>query len=282
MTITQTRPEKAASKAVHGTKSSKKNRDQTATFPLAVGFRFRYDNTTGKEYHTPLTLADLLNPTENKDGVFFMAEGPSHDLIATLLAIMLRLYLSERGWLILRDVRVDWEQKAIHAQYPDITAIFGGHLPPENKETYVVGRDGGTPEFLIEITSKETRQVDLKAKPLLYAAAGVKELLVIDIRTQRKQPWQLRAYELSPMPPYKYAIVPDDEGGVTFATVGLRFVPIGRERVDVYDIASGKRLLTPDELKTQAETEASRAEELARRLHEAETLLQSLRQNPQP
>jgi len=277
MTITRTRPGKAVPLAGHNTKSSKKNRDQTTTFPLSVGFRFRYDNTTGKEYYTPLTLADLLNPTENKDGVFFMAEGPLHDLMATLLAIMLRLYLNERGWLILRDVRVDWEQTALHSQHPDITAVFGGRLPPENKETYVVGRDGGTPQFLIEITSKETRQVDLKAKPLLYAAAGVKELLVIDIRTQRKQPWQLRAYELSPMPPYKHTIAPDTAFGVTFATVGLRFVPIGRERVDVYDVATGKRLLTPDELKIQAEAETTRAEELARRLHEAETLLQSLR-----
>lgn len=212
MTVIQTRPVEIASPAGRGATSSKIDRDPAATFPLSVGFRFRYDHTTGKEYHTPLTLADLLNPTENKDGVFFMAEGPLHDLMATLLAMMLRLYLNERGWLILRDVRVDWAQKAIHSQYPDITAVLGGRLPPETKETYVVGRDGGTPDFLIEITSKETRQVDLKAKPLLYAAAGVKELLVIDIRTPRKQPWQLRAYQLSSLPPYKQTIAPDAEG----------------------------------------------------------------------
>ena len=67
MTITQTRPVEAVSKVGHATTPSKKDRDRTATFPLSVGHRFRYDHTTGKEYYTPLTLADLLNPTENKD-----------------------------------------------------------------------------------------------------------------------------------------------------------------------------------------------------------------------
>ncbi|MEM7539579.1 MAG: Uma2 family endonuclease, partial [Chloroflexota bacterium] len=35
----------------------------------------------------------------------------------------------------------------------------------------------------MEITSQETRQSDLEAKVLDYAAIGIKEYLIIDIRT---------------------------------------------------------------------------------------------------
>lgn len=269
MGTTRIRPVKQPPQINNGATPIPENGADATTLPLAVGHRFRYDKATGEMHYTPLRLADLLDPTENADGVFFMAEGPAHDLIATLLATQLRTFAKRRGWLILRDVRVDWEQQSLKPQYPDITAIFGGRLPEEPHETYKVGRDGGTPEFLIEITSKETRQVDLKAKPLLYAAAGVKELLIIDLHTPRKQGWKVLSYQLSPLPPYTQSITPDAEGGVTMSTLGLRFVAVGRERIDVYDATTGKRLLTPDEVQAQAE-------ELERRLRAAEAIIQKL------
>ncbi len=46
---------------------------------------------------------------------------------------------------------------------------------------------------------------------------------------------------------------PDADGGLTFETMGLRFVAVKRERIDVYNTATGERLLTLDEQKARAE-----------------------------
>jgi hypothetical protein len=112
---------------------------------------------------------------------------------------------------------------------------------------------------VVEITSEETRQTDLNKKRLDYAAYGVKEYLIIDILTKTPRPWQLRGYRLENRPTYR-RIKPDAQGGLTFATVGLRFVAISRERVEVYNVATGESLLTSDELKAQVEAESARAE----------------------
>jgi hypothetical protein len=54
-------------------------------------------------------------------------------------------------------------------------------------------------------------------------------------------------------------LTPDADGGLTFPAIGLRFVPVGRKRVDVFDLATGERLLNPEEQKAKAEAEAERA-----------------------
>jgi len=61
----------------------------------------------------------------------------------------------------------------------------------------------------------------------------------------------------------------DADGGITFATVGLRFVAINRTRLEVYDSTTGQRLLTSNELQAQAKAEAQRAEAEAQRATEA-------------
>jgi hypothetical protein len=139
-----------------------------------------------------------------------------------------------------------------------------------------VGRDGPLPTFVLELTSEETRSVDLHDKPLHYAAVGVKEYLIIDLLPKDRGAWQLIGYRLEDSPFYRQ-LQPDAGGGLTFETIGLHFVTIGEERIEVYDAATGERLLTPTELKARAETEAAgrvaaeaRAEELASHLREVE------------
>jgi hypothetical protein len=74
-------------------------------------------------------------------------------------------------------------------------------------------------------------------------------------------PWQVYGYRLE-HEPYYTPIPQDKDGGVTFTGVGLRFVPVGRTRIDIYDLTTDERLLTPDELKARADSAEARVAEL--------------------
>ena len=229
------------------------------TFSMEVGYREVYDPETKTFDQFPLTLLELLYPIEDDVGVVKVAESPLHDILVTLLATMLRVYLNAHDWLVTSDVIVHWGFKRAPYKSPDIAAILGGKLPADEEKSYRVGRDGPLPAFVVEVTSEETRTTDLYEKNLLYAAVGVKEYLIIDLLANRSREWRLIGYRIGDKPRYK-RITPDADGGLSFQSIGLRFVYVGNKRVDIYDITTGQRLLTPDELKTKAETEAARAE----------------------
>ena len=82
--------------------------------------------------------------------------------------------------------------------------------------------------------------------------------MIIDILNDASEPWELIGYRLDAGPYYR-RLPADPQGGVSFATVGLRFVAVNRTRIEVYDNATGQRLLRSDELIAQAEAERARA-----------------------
>lgn len=225
------------------------------TFDLEVGWRYVYNPETDMHDQVPLTLLDILYPLE--DEAIVMPESPDHDLWTRWLATMLEGFL--RGWLILSDVLIHPGRKGVPAKAPDIAAIPGGRRPETPERSYRVPRDGPIPTFVVEITSEDTRVTDLQEKTLYCAAVGVREMLIIDLWPEDGGPWRLLGYRLEDSPYYR-EIMPDAEGGMTFETIGVRFVAVGRERIDLYDAETGERLLTPEELKEHAEAESARAE----------------------
>ncbi|MCE7982977.1 MAG: Uma2 family endonuclease [Caldilinea sp. CFX5] len=227
------------------------------TFPLESGWRTVCDPVTGEFHQMPLTLRDILFPTEEDIGVVYMAQSPMHNLLTGLLYTMLHTYLGARAWLILHDVLVLWGVRGVTPKSPDIVAFPGGRFPA-NEKSYRVGRDGPLPTFIIEVTSEDTRREDLLVKPLYYAALGIREYLIIDILNDASEPWALIGYRLDAGPFYR-RLPADPQGGIAFATVGLRFVAVNRTRIEVYDSATGQRLLSSDELIAQAEAERARA-----------------------
>jgi Uma2 family endonuclease len=233
-------------------------RPSLPTFPLEVGYREVYDPDTGRYQPQPLTLLDILYPKEEDIGVVVMTQGPLHDRWSRWLADTLQAYLAAEGWLVMHDVLLHWGLPGAPGRSPDVTLIHGGRLPDEGNESYHVGRDGPLPDFVIEITSSSTRLMDLGEKSIAYAAVGIPEYLIIDKGTPPDQPWQLLGYRLGEQPMYE-VISPDPEGRLTFAGVELQFEVVGRERVNIYDLASGVRLLTPEEQREFALSEATRA-----------------------
>jgi Uma2 family endonuclease len=240
------------------------------TFDWEAGYRYAYNPETGlHDQIVPLTLRDVLYPTEEDIGVVVMPEGPYHSHWLNLLLTMVKTHLAASDWLVLGNVLLHWSQRGVPPKAPDLAAIPGGRMPAPSEKSYRVNRDGPIPTFVLEITSATTRRVDLREKPLLYAAVGIREMLIIDFWTHRRDAWEMLGYRLGGASPYYEPIVPDAEGGLSFNTVGLRFVTVRQERVDVYETATGKRLLTPGELKTRAadaEAKAARLEEELARL----------------
>lgn len=227
------------------------------TFPLESGWRTVHDPVTDEFHQIPLTLRDILFPTEDDIGVVYMAQSPLHNLLTGLLYTMLHTYLGARAWLILHDVLVLWGVRGVTPKSPDIVAFPGGRFPA-GENSYRVGRDGPMPTFIIEVTSTDTRQEDLLIKPYHYAALGIREYLIIDLLNSASEPWELIGYRLDAGPFYRRLPV-DPAGGITFVTVGLRFVAVDRTRIEVYDSMTGERLFTSEELKAQATAEAERA-----------------------
>jgi Uma2 family endonuclease len=243
------------------------------TFDLEVGWKYVYDPETNTYADVPLTLLDILYPQED-DGVQ-MPQSPHHDRWIRWLAFMLNAFLGARDWLILTDVVIHWGRRGAPAKSPDLAAIPGGRLPDTTEKSYRVNRDGPVPAFVLEITSEDTRPTDLQARPLHYAAVGVREYLVIDFWPEDGGDWRLSGYRLGNRPYYD-KIAPDPEGGLTFETLGLRFVAVGRERIEVYDAETGERLLTPDEMQAHAEAEAEARAQAERRAEvEAEARAQA-------
>ncbi|MBS1252190.1 MAG: hypothetical protein MAG451_01228 [Anaerolineales bacterium] len=230
------------------------------TFDLEVGWKYVYNPEAGRHDQVPLTLLDVLYPQE--DEAIVMPESPYHDLWVRVLAFMLESFLAD--WLILSDVLIHPAREGVPAKAPDVAAIPGGRLPDLTDKSYHVERDGPVPAFVVEVTSEDTRVTDFDEKTLYYAAVGIREMLIVDFWPEDDGPWQLFGYRLEDSPYYR-ELGPDPEGGLTFKTVGLRFVAVGRERIDVYDAETGERLFTPEELREYAEAEAAaRAEAEAR------------------
>ncbi|MEZ4861568.1 MAG: Uma2 family endonuclease [Caldilineaceae bacterium] len=230
------------------------------TFPLEDGWRLVYDEETKTTYHVPLTLRDILFSTEDDVGAVYMSQGQTHNWLISLLAELLRIHLGARGWSFLSDVLIRWEIPGVPDKSPDITAILNPTVAPtEEKKSFQVGSDGPMPAAVIEVTSESTRDQDFSAKRDIYAAVGIEEYLIIDIWNDRSAPWQLHGYRLGASPYYQ-PIAPAADGGITLQSLGLRFIPVGRERVDLFDSTTGERLRSGAEFRVMAEAEAARAQ----------------------
>lgn len=203
-----------------------------------------------------------------------MPESPLHDLWSGQLAFTIRANLKSRNWLILHDVFIYWPQRFLPPAAPDLAVIPDAPVLAENIKSYQVGRDGPPPIFVAELISESSRTHDMETKRTFYASVGVKEYLVVDQLSLTDSPWRVYGYHLD-KEPYYVAIPNDEDGGVTFPGVGLRFVPVGRTRIDIYDLTTGERLLTPDELKAQAQAEAAARIAAEARIAELEAILRS-------
>lgn len=138
---------------------------------------------------------------------------------------------------------------------PDVFVVRG--VPKEeDRDVYLLWREGKAPCFVLEVTSKTTREEDQKSKKSRYARLGVEEYFLFDPRSEylrpRFQGLLLTGGEYQPL-----RLAPD--GGLTSRTLGITFRPQGTS-LRIIDAKTGQLLLTFEEWKAKAKAAEERVE----------------------
>ncbi|HEX9370680.1 MAG TPA: Uma2 family endonuclease [Roseiflexaceae bacterium] len=261
--------------------------------PYRYGWRYvRRDLPAGEEFEqVPLTLEDVLYPEVGD----FVVHSKAHEDRCIYFANVFNARLpNDPTAVVLHDVRIAWDVPELRPDGPDIAVIFGVR-EQRNWSTFDVAEEGVRPALIIEVTSPETRKLDLLDKLDIYAVAGVPQYVIVDTRQWKgSETLHLLGYQLSPT---GYEVqAPDERGWLWMESVGL-WIGLHDNQVECYDAAGNliDDYAAVDEARAQAEARASaeaaaRAQAEARasaeaaaraqaeaRLHELEAALRQLR-----
>jgi Uma2 family endonuclease len=146
---------------------------------------------------------------------------------------------------------------------PDVFLVRGVPKLPQRKY-YLLWAEGKAPDLVIELTSKTTRREDQTKKLILYRdVLKVPEYFQFDPTEDYLKP-SLQGHRLAQG---QYVPIAPVAGRLPSAVLGLHLERDGLE-LRLYDPATGRRLLKPQERTAQVEA-AWRAEEAARSAEEA-------------
>jgi Uma2 family endonuclease len=139
---------------------------------------------------------------------------------------------------------------------PDVLVTKG--IGKGRRDTYLLWVEGRPPCFVIEVTSKSTRNEDLEKKKSLYERLGVDEYFLFDPREEYLHP-RLQGHRLAQG---RYQPIPSEpDGSLLSRTTGLLLKPEG-ENLRLIDAATGERLRWTQE-ETEAREKAERAQQAA-------------------
>lgn len=130
----------------------------------------------------PLTLEDVLHP-EQEDVI---PHTDQHENIRFYLRGGLQAHLSrDPRARVFSDLRCAWDVPQARPLGPDV-AVVSRVRKRRNWNTFDVAKEGVRPTLVIEITSPETRHLDLENKVAEYARVGIPLYVIIDIVPDRK------------------------------------------------------------------------------------------------
>jgi Uma2 family endonuclease len=266
---------------------------------FAYGWRYvRRTLENGAEVieQVPLTRADLLHPQE-EDVILHSSE---YERTCTYLQNVLEARLAtDPTAVVLRDVRVAWDVPDVQPLGPDIAVILGVQAQ-KNWSTFDAAVEGVSPALIIEVTSPETRALDLIDKVDEYDMAGVPLYVIVDLYRRRGHTRvRLLAYHQSSdgLTP----LMPDERGWFWLEPVGI-WIGTQADRAVCYDaagnpledyvsvstarIAAENRAMAAEARAVAAEARADRAEAqmsaFEARLQALETQLRRLRGEENP
>jgi Uma2 family endonuclease len=139
-----------------------------------------------------LTLADVLHPQEGDQ----VTHSDLHQrIINYLYNVFLALVASHSGGVVLHDVRIAWDHPEIKPHGPDLAVIFGV-AERKNWSTFRCAEEGVRPTIVVEVTSPETRNIDLVDKLEEYDLVGVPIYIIIDsIRRKNRAVPRILGYQ---------------------------------------------------------------------------------------
>ncbi len=220
-------------------------------YPTASTDRFRYgwryvrvvaaDGSVTFET-VPLTLKDVLFP---KTGDFIVQTSAHDDDVGYLKDVCKAQVAGDQTAAVLSDCRVDWNLPEVQPLGPDL-AVFRGVRRHRDWATFDVAAEGARPVLVVEVTSPDTRQNDVRDKFKFYYQAKVPVYLIVDAIERGDE----RHLELIG---YRYTargfrrIAPDAKGRIHLQPlnlyVGVTRDPLGGyERVACYDAETGEEL----------------------------------------
>jgi Uma2 family endonuclease len=235
-----------------------------------------------EQQQLPLTLELLLHPREGDK----VTQNDFHSLFLRALGDRLERRLERQpGVAVFSDLIFQWDRLGLPDAAPDIAVVAGLEGTREEITNKVQGKfdvvafGRRRPHLVIEVVSPQhgrLRKKDLEINVEDYARAGVEEYLIFNqVRRRLPQSLELLGYRLGGGPKYT-PIVPDRQGRILSQTTGLLFwSDPERRRIEIYDAATGKRLLSSREEEARADAEAAARQAAEEQLVEKETALQA-------
>ncbi len=130
------------------------------------------------------------------------------------------------------DIRIAWDVPVLRPHSPDVMVI-PGITKWDNWSTFDVVQEGRRPALSIEITSPETREIDLVRKVEHYARAGVAQYVIVDYLT-REEPLRLRLLDYRLMGE-RYVLHPPDEHGRVYLEIARLWLGVADNHVVCYN-----------------------------------------------
>ena len=218
----------------------------------------------------PLTLEDVLHPQEGDQ----VTHSDLHQRICVYLYNVFRgLLATMPSAVVLHDVRVAWDVPDLKAHGPDLAVIFGVR-EAKNWSTFDVAQEGVRPALIVEVTSPETRSLDLTTKLEEYDLAGVPLYIIVDlVQRQGQIVPRLLGYRQTPL---VYAVVAPDERGWLWLEPLKVWLGVHEQTIVCYD-AAGAPIGDYADLKTALTTEAEARATAEQRVRELEAEVRRLR-----
>ena len=218
----------------------------------------------------PLTLEDVLHPQEGDQ----VTHSDVHQRMCIYLFNVFRgLLASMPAAVVLHDVRVAWDTPEVKPHGPDL-AVIQGVREHKNWSTFDVAEEGVRPVLLVEVTSPETRHIDLTTKLEEYDLAGVPFYVIVDIVQRRGQSVpRLLGYHQTPS---VYAVLAPDERGWLWLEPLNIWLGVQDQDVVCYD-ETGAPIGDYTDLKTALVAETAARVTAETRLQELEAEMRRLR-----
>jgi Uma2 family endonuclease len=184
-----------------------------------------------------------------------MAESDVHlDVIMHLVQALRDHYAADSQVYVAGNLLLYLERGTRKSVVPDVFVVQG--VPKHRRGKYLLWEEGQAPCFVLEATSKTTKDEDQKDKKARYAQLGVEEYFLFDPEGEylrpRFQGLRLRGGEYQPTPV-------SVDGSLTSRTLGVVFVPDGVS-LRMRDVETGAPLLGYTDWKARAEAAEQRAE----------------------
>jgi Uma2 family endonuclease len=234
--------------------------------PFQYGWRYVKREVAGGEIvfdEVPLTLEDVLYPEE---GDRIMHNVRHNQITRYLTDALAAHFVGNPDVAVHGDVRVSWKDPGMRANGPDVIVAFGVH-ERRNWSTFPIGRAADRPVLVIEVTSPETRNLDLFRKVEIYAQAQVEYYLIVDVR-QRKDSETIRLIGYHLDEDQYLPLLPDARGWYWIEPIGLW---LGIEQGEVYLFTqANERFFQYEELSVAYAEIQERVSDAEQRANEAE------------